>query len=31
MKQLPWRRLIAGAAGGAAGLAYYFLWGCDSG
>lgn len=31
MKHLPWRQLIAGAAGGAIGLTYYVLAGCDSG
>jgi hypothetical protein len=31
MKHLPWRQLIAGAAGGTAGLVYYFIAGCDSG
>jgi hypothetical protein len=30
VKQLPWRQLIAGAAGGAAGYVYYVLVGCDS-
>lgn len=30
MNRVPWRHVAAGAVGGAAGLTYYFLVGCDS-
>ena len=31
MNHVPWRQLLSGAIGGAAGLAYYVYIGCDSG
>jgi hypothetical protein len=31
MSRMPWRPLLAGALGGAAGFAYYVFVGCDSG
>lgn len=29
--KMPWRQLVAGAVGGAAGYAYYFFIGCHTG
>lgn len=31
LRPSPWRPILGAVLGGAAGFAYYWFWGCDSG